>query len=449
METHTEIGMFEDITGESNSIWFSPDGRTLVSRDDDNTLRLWDVDTQTKIHTLDGYTGSLESLSFSPDGRILASGGQDNMVRLWDVDTRIEAGTLEGHTGYVSSVSFSPDGKMIATGSGFGTILLWDADTQTEIGKLEGHTRSVNGVSFSPDGRKLVSGSSDGTVRLWDVDTRTEISILREIISQIWGVSFSPDGRTVTYLGGAGNLLDVNKKTVVQGYTSFQRKHTWEVLWIIEALVDAYYNNIQTIYYLHSWDISSRNSVQSVSFSPDGKTIAASGGNSNGFTRMWDVGTLTEINRIEIGGFSFSRLGIKNVSFSPDGKTIVSRCEQNVICLRDAVTYAEIRRLEIPRRSDIAVFSPDGYTLAVLRHEHSPLYGSPVVRLWDVDTVTEIGILWEHIGQVQSVSFSPDGRTLASAGSIDGTVRLWDVDTLTQAAVLRGHTGWENNCKWE
>ena len=159
---------------------------------------------------------------------------------------------------------------------------------------------------------------------------------------------------------------------------------------------------------------------------------------------MWDVATLTEIDtrrgvRRYIGDRSF---GNESVSFSPDGKTILSRCEQSVLCLRDAATYTEIRRLKIPGHwANIAVFSPDGHTLAIVG-----VYNYiGIVRLWDVDTDTEIGILWEHIGGVNSVSFSPDGHILATAGSVDGTVRLWDVATQTEIAILRGHIGWLNS----
>ena len=460
VETRTEIGMLEGHTGGPNSIWFSPDGRTLASRDDDQTLRFCDVETQTQIHTLEGHTGTVESVSFSPDGQTIASGGQDNTVRLWDVSKRTEIGLLEGHTGYVSSVSFSPDGKTIVSGSYDGTVRLWDVETQTEIGLLEGHIWPVSSVSFSPDGKTLASGSNnninnnvrtlynnwgyDSPVRIWDVDTQTEIGVLEGTSASFSRVSFSPDGKKIatmyTWVGYSVDLWDVDTQTRKgvfsndEIFVSRVLEYTmWEVLWIVAAQAE----NIHTILVEHTA------AVLSVSFSPDGKKIAASVGHphsgfrSGAFIRMWDVGTLMEIDTFNrwLDGRStgYRSFGNESVSFSPDGKTILSRCAQRVICLRDAATYTEIRRLEIPGHwANIAVFSPDGHTLAIL----------PTVRLWDVDTDTEIGILWGHIGEVSGVAFSPDGGTLASAGSVDATVRLWDVETQTEIAILRGHTGW-------
>src|SRR5207249_2494073 len=64
-------------------------------------------------------------------------------------------------------------------------------------------------------------------------------------------------------------------------------------------------------------------------------------------------------------------------------------------------------------------FSPDGKTLASASNDKT-------VRLWEAASGKEIRQLHGHQDSVMSIAFSPDGKTLASA-SIDKTVRLWDV----------------------
>ena len=66
------------------------------------------------------------------------------------------------------------------------------------------------------------------------------------------------------------------------------------------------------------------------------------------------------------------------------------------------------------------------------------------VRLWDVATGRELRLLQGHTEDVNSLAFSPDGRTLAS-GSDDKTVRLWDVATGRQLRLFQGHTGYVNS----
>ena len=73
-------------------------------------------------------------------------------------------------------------------------------------------------------------------------------------------------------------------------------------------------------------------------------------------------------------------------------------------------------------------FSTNGRTLASGSYDNT-------VKLWDVVTQTVIATFDEHTTVVSSVSFSPDGRTLAS-GSWDGTVKLWDVETQTNIATF-------------
>ena len=77
------------------------------------------------------------------------------------------------------------------------------------------------------------------------------------------------------------------------------------------------------------------------------------------------------------------------------------------------------------------MFSPDGQTLATAGRDNT-------VRLWQIDGQPLL-TLNGHRDVVWSVAFSPDGQTLASA-SRDRTVRLWDLQG-KELQVLQGHGG--------
>src|SRR5205085_1175715 len=80
--------------------------------------------------------------------------------------------------------------------------------------------------------------------------------------------------------------------------------------------------------------------------------------------------------------------------------------------------------------AEAVAFSPDGKTLASA--------GGNTIRLWDVADGKNTLTLTGHKDLVGPVVFSPDGKALASAG-VDRTIKLWDVAGGKNTATLRGH----------
>ncbi|WP_271254759.1 nSTAND1 domain-containing NTPase [Pseudanabaena sp. Chao 1811] len=110
----------------------------------------------------------------------------------------------------------------------------------------------------------------------------------------------------------------------------------------------------------------------------------------------------------------------------------VSRPEVTNALLEALNEGGERNRIEGHDSSVIRVsFSPDGKTLASGS-------GDKTIKLWNLETGTEIRTLKGHEKAVNSLSFSHDGKTLAS-GSDDKTIKLWNLETGTEIRTFNGH----------
>ena len=153
-----------------------------------------------------------------------------------------------------------------------------------------------------------------------------------------------------------------------------------------------------------------------VPFSPDGRLIASGATDKTGTIWLWDVNTGRHLRTL-----TGHRDLIWWLAFSPDGQLIASASEDNTIRLWDVNTGRHLRTLT-GHRSAVrsAVFSPDGETLVsgsgdhFVHNEGFRRSGTYTLRVWDVQTGTQLRTLNGHTGSINSVAFSPSGQLIAS-----------------------------------
>ncbi|HBR75839.1 MAG TPA: hypothetical protein DEA78_19570, partial [Cyanobacteria bacterium UBA11159] len=149
--------------------------------------------------------------------------------------------------------------------------------------------------------------------------------------------------------------------------------------------------------------------VRSVSFSPDGKTIAS--GSDDGIIKLWNL------EGKELLTLMGHESRVRSISFSPDGKTIASGSWDGTVKLWNREGKKLLTLTLDKDLVESVSFSPDGKTIATGSWDG--------VKLWNLEG-KELLTLTEHKSYVKNVSFSPDGKTIAS-GSRDGTVKLWNL----------------------
>jgi WD40 repeat protein len=294
---------------------------------------------------------------------------------------------LHGHHNRLRSVAFSPtpleNGGWLALSASCGQIddknrctqgeiIVWDLKAAAELRRLEGHTDWVNGVVFSPDtslgtgGKTALSASADGTLILWDISA-----------------TLPGAARTGNTSVGTGAIL-----RRFEGHT---------------------------------------NGVNSVAFSPDGKTALS--GSDDASLILWDVASGEMLRR-----FEGHTEGVTRVAFSPDGETALSGSYDNSLILWDVASGEAIRRFEgnTERISGLA-FHPDGRTALSTSWDFT-------LRQWDLETGQELRQQWFPAGP-NDLELSPDGRLAIFNGIQE--VRLWDIDNWRESGRLLGHTNGE------
>jgi RNA polymerase sigma factor (sigma-70 family) len=320
------------------------------------------------------------TIAYALGDKVIVSGSRAG-IQFWDAATGKPINLFKGDG--KGMLAISADGNTLITNA-FEVI---DMATAKQICRLQGWNGAA---ALSPDGRiaaissRTEAGTGVWKVVLWDVATGKEIH--SQLATGFHSLAFSPNGKTLA----ACNFTDgVRLSDVDSG----------------KELIKL---NIKD--------------SQSVVFAPDGKTLASFANYPTGsIVRIWDVKSGAVVHSLK--GTEGNRFAV----YTPDGKSLATTDDWGFIRIWDAAMGKEIRRWQTPADNGgySQSFTSDGKILATV-------VGSAIVR-WDFATGKELDPAIGHRGQIDSLEFAADGKSLFSSSTRwDGALVEWDLASLRE-----------------
>jgi WD40 repeat protein len=413
----------EDVT-------FGPDSSWFVTVSDDNTVRVLDTETGQEKQRME-QADFVQKVRVSKDGQWIATTGYDNTVRVWDSASGAEVMQIP-IAGIGSSIRFDKEADHLVVGDQSGNIALLDiSQLKARTGNVQ-FSEFVHEALFSPDGKWLVVNSDDRNVWAIPFGKLGETQDDREQLVSTNGLSkdmeISPDSNWLAVVEEDDNFPDYNRVILSSfaGGTKYFLSHGGTEIEAAAFTPD----NKQVITadqkgLINIWNVEDGEKISSLDaqgvllsldVSSDGKYLVA-GTEEGNKSIVWDLATQTQVTTLPQAG------KIKVVQFSGDGKLLATGSSEATVNLWNVEdgSFSPMENSFLANGETLSIrFSPDDARLAVGD-------SSGYVYLFDLVLNQELARL-PHVDKVTSISFSPDGRRLATV--VRKTVFLWDVASI-------------------
>jgi WD40 repeat protein len=348
------VRTLEGHVGDVWSVSIAPDGQTLLSAADDQTVRRWHLSDGAPIGAFGTYTDTVASLAFAPDGRTLAAGSGSSglpitakplpggAVRLWRLEDGTPLWTVpHGDGGAPRSAAFSPDGQALAVGGEARTIELLRASDGAVLRRLQGHRLPVNSVAWSTDGQVLVSGSSDGTFALWPTTDGSALRIQRAHAERVSSAIPSRDGQTVRSGGwdGTVRIWGASDGQLVRSLEGPEAGVSQLVVSPDEQTLAATARRETVVRFwqasdgavLRTVDVG-KDGLSGATFSPDGQVLAVGAGSTSG-SNSGSIVLIRVADGTLLRAIDKPADGITSLAFSPDGRLLAAGSRAGVVGL--------------------------------------------------------------------------------------------------------------------
>jgi WD40 repeat protein len=428
----------------------SPDGRWLAFGFGDGTVSVVHVASGHKVVMNGRHDGGIDSIAISPDDAKVVTGGDvDNAIKVWDLESGQLLETLTGHTHSVVGLAASPDSRTLYSASFDGSLIVWDLDGSRRLGRPFIASRGSFGsegnyppvphlLSVSPKGGLFASSECDGLVVVRDVATLQKVSTIRAVtpirpctetdppdsdrLRSPYGTAFTPDGERVVVGGPNGQVSMFDARTGSPAGPAFTGPK--------KTIVDPVRGRIS-------------DSVEAVAVSPDGRVVAA--GTDEGLVYLWDAVTGESIcppirvPDVKLDPVGTARNWVFDLGFNPGGTELVAG-HGSAASVWSTSDWSLRYTVDVDGGAGSAFavgFSPDGRTLATAG-------GITDLRLWDAASGARIASIPVDTTYTISLGWSPDSSTIATGGW-DGSIKLVDLASRSVVGALPGPTLLFNN----
>lgn len=266
-------------------------------------------------------------LAYSPDGKFLATRNQDNLIAVYDVAKRKLLCEIEGHEYRVTSLEFAPDSKTLMT-SAKGVdekIKIWDPKTGGLVREIE--TESIHAV-FSKNGRWIFALRNEHVLK-YDSSDGELISKKSFRKGAFQPKAVSPDGRYV-FVSHPMSQANITKRIDLKSESNVilpgpNKPLNWVAVsddnrWVAATFRDDprvrlwdMVNPNEKNYYLEGH----KNRAQSIAISPDNRFLVSTSWDNN--VIVWDL-----LSRGAIGTLKGHTEHVNSSAFAPDSLTVAT-----------------------------------------------------------------------------------------------------------------------------